>query len=843
MHRSLPPQLSQMVANFLVFIVPIRYLGVWWNLRAQDPEASEEKITASASRAFFLTYLWARARDKWHSTELSDLLRRESVRYGLPELSTRSWRQIAVAIASHLFKAHRNGMDFEDDRDGDDEDGGFEDSDPWDQLGSHSTAVAERAYGVRSDIGYAKSEKLLVDHVRACRAWQAWLKIDQHHQLSEAGTGGSIAGSKHARSESSALMTNRAKRSLKTVAIQLRWTMDSVDRKVRRLFKTEAARYRSPEQRTALEHVVSGTSHILAVLPTGGGKSLLFQLPTLLAGARHTVVIIPFRALQDDLLKKCTELGIPSSRWDTGSRGRAMAGLIFASLEHVVQPAFHAFLQGLQAEESLDRIVLDECHLVLTEDAEYRPSLLSLNELRTHTVQTVCLTATLPVSEEGRFRELLSFGEGDLVVIRAPTSRFNLKIQCVAGGSWDASCKTAIDVLDTWKNCEENKSSRAVVFVNDRDIAEGMATDNDLLCYHAKMSKDDRSRAFENWRSAVKPRHRIMIATAALYQGVDLQTINLVIMLEPPNSVYHLIQAMGRGGRDGGNCTVRIIVSNRWRRRYTPQATASAALVDGFITAQGCRHLALSQGMDNMTESCDTDRPGLISCDNCARSSGKTLDWFDPDLPPVKAEGLPTVKAIEHKTVRTNEPKTYESLTRKQLRTGGELVRQVRAAAVDRTDSFQRGLLRFTQTCAICYAGTVLLGRLTGSPTPNHGFNQCGSRYAMMDARKQAMLDTNQRWLTSGICFTCLLPDKTCGREGSGTCTGKYKDVVLPLCWSAFHDERLRTSIPEAVRNTDLKRYMIWLGRRPGGDRDKCKTCNAAQLAEAVIALSEKKNP
>ena len=835
-HRSLPPQLGQMVANYLVFVLPIRYLALWWSLRGEEPEVPEEEITTEASKALFLTYLWARKHDRWDSSELSDLLKRETVKFGLPELSIQSWRQISVAIASHFFKAHQEGMDFEDDETKDDEETGFENSDPWDQLGSHSTSVAERAYGVRLDIGYAKTEMLLLNHVKACKAWQAWLKVNQHHQPSKVGSvgsaTGSATGSKHARSESSALVCSQPKRSLKALAIQLRWSMEEVDRRVGLLFKTKGPRYRCPEQRTALEHVVTGSAQVLAVLPTGGGKSLLFQLPSCLVGAKHTVVIIPFRALLDDMMEKTKKLGIPSSRWDSVTEGQLVHNLIFASVEQVQNSNFHAFLQSLQATGSLDRIVLDECHLVLTEDVTYRPSLLSLNELRTHSVQMVCLTATLPISEEIRFRRLLCFEEQDLEVVRASTSRFNLKIQCTAGGDWEASQELAVDTLKRWAVGEENRNKRAVCFVNDRKLAEKLSKRLDCLCYHA--GTENKPETFEMWRSANQPNHRVMITTAALYQGVDLKRIGCVVMLESPGSVYNLVQAMGRAGRDGAQASILIIVPDKWRPRFSTGASDSHALLEEFLVTKTCRHSVLSAGMDDRTERCDLDEPGLISCDNCARSSAKTLDWFKPELPPVRADSLPVAVPGYYKTVATAVAKTSESITQKQLRKGSRILVETKATQQKRTETLEKVLLQFARICGICYASTVLLGEVLGH---THSFNECTQKYSIIDARKQAMEDTGKKWLAPGLCFVCLLPDQICGRD-NGRCTQKYKDAVLPLCWSVFQDQRLRTHLPEEAKAMDIRKYTIWLGQKPVGIANPTKTCNAARLIEKLVESS-----
>ncbi|KAK6495556.1 hypothetical protein TWF481_002605 [Arthrobotrys musiformis] len=220
-HRFLPPQLGQMVANFLTFIIPIHYLALLWSFRTEEPDLTDDGLITEASKALFLTYLWARRNDRWQSSELSDLLRKETVKYGLPELSIQSWRQISISIANRLFRAHKTALDFDDDENHGDQLNDFENSNPWDQLAPHSSAVAGNRYGVRLDIEYAKSEQSLVEHVNACRAWQKWLKVDQHHQPSNTKIYASEVGFKRPRSESIVLTDPQPIKSIKRVAVQL----------------------------------------------------------------------------------------------------------------------------------------------------------------------------------------------------------------------------------------------------------------------------------------------------------------------------------------------------------------------------------------------------------------------------------------------------------------------------------------------------------------------------------------------------------------------------------------------------------------------------------------------
>lgn len=298
-----------------------------------------------------------------------------------------------------------------------------------------------------------------------------------------------------------------------------------------------------------------------------------------------------------------------------------------------------------------------------------------------------------------------------------------------------------------------------------------------------------------------------MISTAALYQGVDLSNINYVVMLEPPSSIYHLVQAMGRGGRNGKQACILIIIPTTWRPKFLPEADTSQALLEEFLTTENCRHLVLSSGMDNMMERCNLDEPNQISCDNCVRSSAYKPTWFVSDLPRSRKDSLPVAKVIQYKTVATEELSTLESVAQKQLATGVNLVRKEKVTQQEQLQNFKKGIVQFKSVCAICYADKLLSKQpLKGREV--HSFDTCKQRFNFMDSRNAFFkLESN------GSCYRCCLPDEICDRN-EGSCSERYKDALLPLCWSVFWSSEYNE---------------MFLGMR---------SCNAVRLAAEVIEAS-----
>jgi superfamily II DNA helicase RecQ len=124
----------------------------------------------------------------------------------------------------------------------------------------------------------------------------------------------------------------------------------------------ENARFKSAEQGKALQSIVNCDSDVLAVLPTGGGKTLLFFLPTLMEAGMTMVVIVPLIAVMQDLRNRCVGAGITCANWDPDNRLTVATNLLFVAVENAVESAFCNHLQILYSTGLLKRIVMLMLH-------------------------------------------------------------------------------------------------------------------------------------------------------------------------------------------------------------------------------------------------------------------------------------------------------------------------------------------------------------------------------------------------------------------------------------------------------------------------------------------------
>jgi superfamily II DNA helicase RecQ len=165
---------------------------------------------------------------------------------------------------------------------------------------------------------------------------------------------------------------------------------------------------------------------VLVVIATGDDKTMLFMLPASVSSGGVTIVISPLKLLQDDMLDRCDQLGIPSARWD-GRRPPYWAKIVFTTPEGAATKSFSCFLDEKRTLRQLDRIVIDECHTMFESTEAWRPDVLRLSEMTSKGTQLVYLTATMPPVLQPAFLDLAGLDSKELDVIRDESStRHNL---------------------------------------------------------------------------------------------------------------------------------------------------------------------------------------------------------------------------------------------------------------------------------------------------------------------------------------------------------------------------------------------------------------------------------
>jgi superfamily II DNA helicase RecQ len=400
---------------------------------------------------------------------------------------------------------------------------------------------------------------------------------------------------------------------------------------LRKMFHDDNSRFKSTEQAEATREILKRKSDLLVILPTGGGKTLTYQLPIFLEENMTTVVIVPFVVLVKQVEEQCRDLNLSYEIWKKGEYNSGNSRVIITGVEHAITAEFQDLLIQLESTNRLARIVIDECHTVLTQK-EFRTHMRRVaGVVRCVSTQLVLLTATLPPTMEEKVRIIL--GCESLKVIRKREDRKELKYSVRVMGN---DVKTMEDLnyeigqlilqtIETWTSRD-----RALVYCLQTKWAEEL-TDylnenfKRQVCgvYHAKMEEKERERALSDWKSG---KTRFLIATSALGAGLDYDAVRLVIHQGRARNLIDFGQESGRGGRDGKPAQS---VTLFWEgiEKLTEWITDEGKNdMIHWIKASDCRKKMLSIYLHGSGEDCLSQRDGEV-CDICEKKMKETSKW------------------------------------------------------------------------------------------------------------------------------------------------------------------------------------------------------------------------
>jgi ATP-dependent DNA helicase RecQ len=320
-----------------------------------------------------------------------------------------------------------------------------------------------------------------------------------------------------------------------------------------------------PLQEKAVKAAVANKS-LLAVFPTGGGKSITFQVPALMSGINSkglTVVISPLQSLMKDQVDNLEKAGITDAVTINGlldpiERAKSFervengsASILYISPESLRSRTIERLLLG----RNLVRFVIDEAHCFSAWGQDFRVDYLyigdfikSIQEKKNMEdgIPVSCFTATAKqkVIEDIReyFRDKLSL---EMEVFSSSAGRSNLSYLVFVKESEEEKYNTVRDLIDE-KDCP------TIIYVSRTrkayQLAERLSQDGyQARPYHGKMEKQEKT---ENQDAFIKGDVQIMVATSAFGMGVDKKDVGMVIHYEISDSLENYIQEAGRAGRD-----------------------------------------------------------------------------------------------------------------------------------------------------------------------------------------------------------------------------------------------------------------------------------------------------
>ena len=466
-----------------------------------------------------------------------------------------------------------------------------------------------------------------------------------------------------------------------------------------------------PLQREAIEAGL-GQRDSLVVLPTGGGKSLCYQVPPLLED-RTDIVVSPLISLMKDQVDALKACGYPAAALHSGlseaERSQVMSGiaagryrLVFVAPERLLTGGFLSLVQRIDVRA----FAIDEAHCISQWGHDFRPEYRRLAVLKERfpraSIHAFTATATPKVRQD--IIDQLKLQQAQVLV--GSFDRPNLVYRIVPRGRLDDQ------VLETIRR---HKNEAVIVYCISRNDTEAMAASLresgiKAAAYHAGLDPRERARTQEAFATE---RIDVVVATVAFGMGIDRSNVRCVVHAAMPKSIEGYQQETGRAGRDGLEAECVMFHSQADFRRWEMLLTRSAAEaaqpaevtaaqlsllsdMNRFCTSRECRHAALVRYFGQTY-----DKRSCGACDVCLSTEPEMEDGQEiahqiigciqglnyPYGVGYVADVLAGSKNAKIEQRRHDRLPEYGSLRRLGRETLQDLIHQlVRQGVLDRTD-------------------------------------------------------------------------------------------------------------------------------------------------------------
>ncbi len=359
-----------------------------------------------------------------------------------------------------------------------------------------------------------------------------------------------------------------------------------------------------PHQEEVIEHIQTGRDS-LTVLPTGGGKSLCFQVPAV-CGEGLVVVVSPLVALMKDQVDGLRECGIAAAAIHSGlsfetkrkifeELRRDELKLIYLAPESLLKPQFLDFLAKLK----LQYFVVDEAHCISAWGHDFRPEFQGLATLRQKFSDTPIHAFTATANPRVRDEIVTTLGLQNPQAVVGDFFRANLEYHVV---------KKANVINQIVAIAERFPNESGIVYCISRDETDSLAQELRNLgyaseSYHAGLADDERTKRQEAF---INDETRIIVATIAFGMGIDKPNVRFVAHAGMPKSLANYQQESGRAGRDGLEAECWLFYSAGdllvWKRILEQAPTNGRALneqslydIHNFCVSTRCRHRSLCE--------------------------------------------------------------------------------------------------------------------------------------------------------------------------------------------------------------------------------------------------------